>query len=125
MGALFHDLGLTEKFRTGRQRSELDGADEARAFLTARGIPADRARLIWEGIALHATPEIPHHRAPEVALVTAGVDLDVLGIGYDTLPLRKPARPSSPPTRARLQAPHPPRLPRRPGPPPPEPLSAT
>ncbi|WP_406210091.1 hypothetical protein [Streptomyces decoyicus] len=39
VGALFHDLGLTEKFRTGRQRSELDGADEARARLTARGIP--------------------------------------------------------------------------------------
>lgn len=119
MKALFHDLGLIEKFRTGRQRFELDGADEARAFLTARGIPADRARLISEGIALHTTPEIPHPMAPEVALVTAGVDLDVLGIGYDTLP-RKPARPSPPPTRARLQAPHPPRLPRRPGPPPPD-----
>jgi hypothetical protein len=24
--------------------------------------------------------------APEIALVTAGVELDVLGIGYDTLP---------------------------------------
>ncbi|WP_328385579.1 HD domain-containing protein [Streptomyces sp. NBC_00400] len=86
VGALFHDLGLTEKFRTSQQRFELDGADEARAFLTARGIPADRARLVWEGIALHTTPEIPHHMAPEVALVTAGVELDVLGIGYDTLP---------------------------------------
>ncbi|MGX1849168.1 HD domain-containing protein [Streptomyces sp. NPDC055299] len=86
VGALFHDLGLTGKFRTSQQRFELDGADEARAFLTARGIPEDRARLVWEGIALHTTPEIPHHMAPEVALVTAGVELDVLGIGYDTLP---------------------------------------
>ncbi|MFG2206980.1 HD domain-containing protein [Streptomyces sp. NPDC048638] len=86
VGALFHDLGLTEKFRTSQQRFEIDGADEARAFLTARGIPADRARLVWEGIALHTTPEIPHHMAPEVALVTAGVELDVLGIGYAALP---------------------------------------
>ncbi|WP_326619541.1 diguanylate cyclase [Streptomyces decoyicus] len=97
MGALFRDLGLTEKFRTGRQRSELDGADEARAFPTVRGIPADRARLIWEGIALHITPNIPHHMAPEVALVTAGVDLDVLGIDYDTPPGNPPGRRRRPP----------------------------
>ncbi|MCK7627515.1 HD domain-containing protein [Streptomyces sp. RS10V-4] len=86
VGALFHDLGLTGKFRTSPQRFELDGADEARAFLTARGVPEDRARLVWEGIALHTTPEIPHRMAPEVALVTAGVELDVLGIGHDALP---------------------------------------
>ncbi|MFE3770385.1 HD domain-containing protein [Streptomyces sp. NPDC059122] len=98
VGALFHDLGLTEKFRTSQQRFEIDGADEARAFLTARGIPEDRARLVWEGIALHTTPEIPHHMAPEVALVTAGVELDVLGIGYDTLP---------PETREAVVAAHP------------------
>ncbi|MGW5939395.1 HD domain-containing protein [Streptomyces celluloflavus] len=98
IGALFHDLGLTEKFRSSQQRFELDGADEARAFLTARGIPEDRVRLVWEGIALHTTPEIPHHMAPEVALVTAGVELDVLGIGYDTLP---------PETREAITAAHP------------------
>ena len=98
VGALFHDLGLTEKFRSSQQRFELDGADEARAFLTSRGIPEDRARLVWEGIALHTTPEIPHHMAPEVALVTAGVELDVLGIGYDTLP---------PKTREAIVAAHP------------------
>ncbi|MET9292229.1 HD domain-containing protein [Streptomyces sp. NPDC003077] len=86
VGALFHDLGLTEKYRDSQQRFEIDGADEARRFLTARGIPEDRAHLVWEGIALHTTPEIPHHMAPEVALVTAGVELDVLGIGYADLP---------------------------------------
>ncbi|MCB5910805.1 HD domain-containing protein [Streptomyces pinistramenti] len=98
VGALFHDLGLTEKFRTSQQRFEIDGADEARAFLAARGIPEDRTRLVWEGIALHTTPEIPHHMAPEIALVTAGVELDVLGIGYDTLP---------PQTREAIVAAHP------------------
>ena len=40
---------------------------------------------MWEAIALHTTPEVPHRLEPEVALVTAGVETDVLGIGYDQL----------------------------------------
>ncbi|MFZ0122188.1 MAG: diguanylate cyclase, partial [Pseudonocardiaceae bacterium] len=82
---MFHDLGLTEKYRRTDQRFELDGADEARRFLTAHGLPEDRVRLAWLGIALHTTPETPYHLEPEVALVTAGVETDVLGIGYADL----------------------------------------
>ncbi|MFZ0120231.1 MAG: diguanylate cyclase, partial [Pseudonocardiaceae bacterium] len=82
---MFHDLGLTEKYRRTDQRFELDGADEARRFLTAHGLPEDRVRLAWLGIALHTTPETPYHLEPEVALVSAGVDTDVLGIGYADL----------------------------------------
>jgi HD superfamily phosphodiesterase len=85
VGAMFHDLGLTEKYRRTDQRFELDGADEARRFLTAHGLPEDRVRLAWLGIALHTTPETPYHLQPEVALVSAGVDTDVLGIGYADL----------------------------------------
>lgn len=85
VGAMFHDLGLTEKYRRTDQRFELDGADEARRFLTAHGLPEDRVRLAWLGIALHTTPETPYHLEPEVALVTAGVETDVLGIGYADL----------------------------------------
>jgi hypothetical protein len=85
VGAMFHDLGLTEKYRRADQRFELDGADEARRFLTAHGLPEDRIRLAWLGIALHTTPETPYHLEPEVALVTAGVETDVLGIGYGDL----------------------------------------
>jgi HD superfamily phosphodiesterase len=85
VGAMFHDLGLTEKYRRTDQRFEIDGADEARRFLTAHGLPQDRTRLTWLGIALHTTPEIPYHMEPEVALVTAGVETDVLGIGYADL----------------------------------------
>jgi hypothetical protein len=82
---MFHDLGLTEKYRRTDQRFELDGADEARRFLAAHGLPEDRARLAWLSIALHTTPETPYHLEPEVALVTAGVETDVLGIGYADL----------------------------------------
>ncbi|MBF6136701.1 HD domain-containing protein [Nocardia otitidiscaviarum] len=82
IGALFHDLGLTDRYRTADQRFEIDGADEARKFLYAHGIADQRADLVWTAIALHTTPEIPTRMAPEIALVTAGVELDVLGIGY-------------------------------------------
>ncbi|OKK06802.1 diguanylate cyclase [Streptomyces sp. CB03234] len=83
VGALFHDLGLTERHRGDGRRFEIDGADEARRFLLRHGVAPDAADLVWQGIALHTTPEIPWHMAPEVALVTAGVEVDVLGIGLD------------------------------------------
>ena len=82
VAAMFHDLGLTGRFRRDDRRFELDGADEARRFLGAHGITGERADRVWTGIALHTTPEIPLHMAPEIALVTRGVELDVLGIGY-------------------------------------------
>ncbi|WP_101257577.1 HD domain-containing protein [Streptomyces barkulensis] len=82
VGAMFHDLGLTERFRRTDQRFEIDGADEARRFLHAHGVTGEEADRVWTAIALHTTPEIPLHMAPEIALVTRGVELDVLGVGY-------------------------------------------
>ncbi|MFD6162499.1 HD domain-containing protein [Nocardia sp. NPDC060256] len=85
VGAMFHDLGLTDTYRTATQRFEVDGADEARRFLAEHGIDAEAAQRVWAAIALHTTPGIPEHMAPEIALVTAGVETDVLGIGYRDL----------------------------------------
>ncbi|MFB6725005.1 HD domain-containing protein [Kribbella sp. NPDC056345] len=85
VGALFHDLGLTERYRRTDQRFEIDGADEARRFLESHGVPVAEADRVWTAIALHTTPEIPLHMAPEIALVTRGVEYDVLGLGYDSL----------------------------------------
>ncbi|MGW7447748.1 HD domain-containing protein [Kitasatospora sp. NPDC054795] len=82
VGAMFHDLGLTGRFARTDQRFEIDGADEARRFLAAHGITGEPAQRVWTAIALHTTPEVPLHMAPEIALVTRGVELDVLGIGY-------------------------------------------
>jgi hypothetical protein len=45
-------------------------------------VPEDSIRRVWTAIALHTTPGIPEFMEPEVALVTAGVEYDVLGIGY-------------------------------------------
>ncbi|MER6437023.1 HD domain-containing protein [Streptomyces sp. NPDC001185] len=83
IGAMFHDLGLAERFRHSGRRFEVDSADEARRFLRAHDVPEDSVRRVWTAIALHTTPGVPEFMEPEVALVTAGVEYDVLGIGYD------------------------------------------
>jgi hypothetical protein len=82
VGAMFHDLGLNEQYRSSGRRFEVDSADEARRFLQGHGVPEDSIRRVWTAIALHTTPGIPELMEPEVALVTAGVEYDVLGIGY-------------------------------------------
>ncbi len=85
VGAMFHDIGLTEPYRTSTLRFEVDGANAARDFLRQRGIDEDTARKVWLSIALHTTPGVPEFLEPEIALVTAGVETDVLGIGRDDL----------------------------------------
>jgi HD superfamily phosphodiesterase len=85
IGAMFHDIGLVEGHRSADDRFEVDGANAAREFLAGHGVTGDALRIVWDAIALHTTPGIPQHKEPEVALVTAGVELDVLGFGYDDI----------------------------------------
>jgi hypothetical protein len=85
VGAMFHDLGLTERYRTSSLRFEVDGANAARDFLLQHGVDAADARKVWLSIALHTTPGVPQFLEPETALVTAGVETDVLGIDRDEL----------------------------------------
>jgi HD superfamily phosphodiesterase len=86
VGAMFHDLGLTELYRnTSTLRFEVDGANAARDFLLEHGVAEADARKVWLGIALHTTPGVPEFLDPETALVTTGVETDVLGIGRDDL----------------------------------------
>jgi hypothetical protein len=82
VGTMFHDLGLNAEHRGSGRRFEVDSAEEARRFLQSHGVPEDSIRRVWTSIALHTTPGIPEFMEPEVALVTAGVEYDVLGIGY-------------------------------------------
>jgi hypothetical protein len=86
VGAMFHDIGLVEGHRSDDERFEIDGANAARRFLEQHGVPEAAVMTVWEAIALHTTPEIPRYKQPEVALVTAGVALDVLGKGFDDVP---------------------------------------
>lgn len=84
-GAMFHDLGLTPRYRTSMVRFEVDGANAARDFLLQRGVDKADADKVWLAIALHTTPGVPEFLDPEIALVTAGVETDVIGIGRDDL----------------------------------------
>src|SRR5207244_10721221 len=81
-GAMFHDLRRTPMHASARERFEVAGANVARDFLRSHGIPERDIETVWTAIALHTTPGIPQHMHPVIALVTAGVEMDVLGIAF-------------------------------------------
>ena len=83
IGCMFHDIGLTQEHCSCDKRFEVDGANAARRFLEGYGIEKADIDKVWAAIALHTTPGIPEFMAPEIALVTAGVEMDVLGIDYE------------------------------------------
>jgi hypothetical protein len=83
VGAMFHDMGLTKQYQQSQLRFEVDSANAARAFLRSHSIDEASVEIVWDAIALHTTPGIPEFKKPEVALVTAGVEMDVLGIAYE------------------------------------------
>jgi len=82
IGAMFHDMGLTPKYSSKSDRFEVDGANAARAFLHRHKISPQEIDTVWTAIALHTTPGIPQYMHPVVALLTNGVEMDVLGIAY-------------------------------------------
>lgn len=85
VGTLLHDITLNERF-TGPRRFEVEGADQARRFAVECGFDQRRAQLIWDSVALNSTPSIGLYKEPEVALCTAGICLDVIGLQYEILP---------------------------------------
>jgi hypothetical protein len=85
VGTLLHDITLNERFN-GPRRFEVEGADLARTFARQGGVDERRAQLIWDSVALNSTPSIGLYKEAEVALFTAGICLDVVGLQYDTIP---------------------------------------
>jgi hypothetical protein len=83
IGAIFHDMGLASKYMSKTERFEVDGANVAAEFLRQHKISESDIEMVWDAIALHTTSGIPQHKKPVVALVTAGVEMDSLGIGFD------------------------------------------
>src|SRR5271163_2240511 len=81
-GAMFHDIGLVAAYSSDADRFEVDGANAARDFLRLHNISEQEIDHVWTAIALHTTPGIPQYMHPVVALVTAGVEMDVLGIAF-------------------------------------------
>lgn len=82
VAAMFHDMGLTPRYSSQSDRFEVDGANCARAFLRQYKISQQEIDTVWTAIALHTTPGIPQYMHPVVALLTNGVEMDVLGIAY-------------------------------------------
>lgn len=84
LGTLLHDVTLSTSFR-GPRRFEVEGADLARDFALEAGVVGHRAQLIWDSVALNSTPSIGLYKEPEVALCTAGICLDVVGLQYSRI----------------------------------------
>lgn len=81
--AMFHDIGLVPAHSSEQLRFEVDGANAARNFLQSQGVDPSDVEKVWMAIALHTTPGIPEFMHPVVALTTAGVEMDVLGLTYE------------------------------------------
>lgn len=83
---MFHDVGLMPSHSSADHRFEVDGANAARDFLKSYDVDPSDIEKVWTGIALHTTPGVPEFMHPVIALTTAGVEMDVLGLTYDHYP---------------------------------------
>jgi hypothetical protein len=77
-GVVIPDTPLVRAITARIRDIEDDGANAARDFLLEHGVGDADAGKVWLGIAPHTTPGVPEFLAPETALVTAGVETDVL-----------------------------------------------
>jgi hypothetical protein len=84
LACILHDLGLTERF-AGPLPFEVQGAQAARTFLTENGLPTNQANVVWDGIAMHPFT-MASFKQSEIALVAAGVSVDVLGSDIQRIP---------------------------------------
>lgn len=84
LGALLHDLGLTERF-DDTHPFEIAGANAARAFLVQQEFPSEKAEVVYQSIALHLSVEAEQQR-PEIALVHFGAIIDARGYRLEDIP---------------------------------------
>ena len=75
LACILHDLGLTGRYQ-GDLPFEIQGAEAARHFLEDNGLSKQSAEVVWDGIAMHASP-IGGFKRPEIALVGEGAGSDV------------------------------------------------
>jgi hypothetical protein len=83
LASILHDLGLTERF-IGAKPFEIEGAIAAETFLRQQGLPASKAAVVWDGIAMHPLA-ISQYKPTEIKLVAAGAAADVVGSGLDRI----------------------------------------
>jgi hypothetical protein len=83
VAALFHDVGLTDDYRGSHRRFEVDGAHALRVFLQHRQVSQEQINEAWLAVALHTTFGIPSELTTLTALLSAGVETDLLGMHFD------------------------------------------
>jgi hypothetical protein len=78
VASLLHDIGLMERFDTGRCFED-DGAAVAAALAAAERWPDERREALAEAIRLHTAVEIALENGPEAYLLWHATGLDVTG----------------------------------------------
>lgn len=87
VSSILHDLGWDQTsdstLITPDRRFEVDGAFAARDFIKSHadgeGWDDKRLQLVWDAIALHATPSIANFKEVDVSTVSQGIGLDFFG----------------------------------------------
>lgn len=83
VSTILHELGwdIKGEFISDDKRFEIDGANAARDFLKREAGDWDHRRfqLVWDAIALHATPSIAQHKEIEVVATFLGIFADIVG----------------------------------------------
>lgn len=83
LASVLHDLGLTEQFE-GDRPFEIQGAEAAKRFLDEHSYAKEKIALVWDGIAMHASP-IGEFKQPEIALVGEGAGADVIAPDFSQI----------------------------------------
>jgi hypothetical protein len=83
VGTMFHNVGLGARYQRSSHRFEVESANAARDFMCQYGASSSAMGEVWTAITLHTTPGIPEHMSPLIALVSAGVQMDLRGARYD------------------------------------------
>jgi hypothetical protein len=78
VSALLHDIGLVPPYDIGGC-FEVDGAVAAEQFAMQQGEPEERARAIYDVIALHMLADAPPGSSSEVVLLNDSTGVDVTG----------------------------------------------
>lgn len=76
LACILHDLGLTDRFE-GNLPFEIQGAEAAKHFLEEHAYAREKIGIVWDGIAMHASP-IGQFKQAEVALVGEGAGADAI-----------------------------------------------
>ncbi len=83
LACILHDLGLTEKYQ-GELPFEIQGAETARKFLETQSYAQEKLGIVWDGIAMHASP-IGQFKQPEIMLVGEGAGADVISPDFSQI----------------------------------------